>query len=928
MFTSTYPSTVRRLLILAAAVFALTLALPAVANAGNGTLRNGQYNFCVSVRFNATPAQLQQIRDAFQNASQILADATDGQQRFGTVAIVNDSGASESAEYWVNAGGGRAYATAGQYGVRGQHVMLFFNDNFQGANAGPNGDAYTIAHEHAHHAFGVLDEYSGPGGGAECAAPPDTPAMNFCLMDNYFTRGGNAGGTTAAGYTLNEFCVASNHDPDMDTYQESINHQSCWATIAAHPKRSAAAPAGLPVGAAPGAHAVSFETGTAGLRVILVLDRSGSMSAEQRLDFAKQGANQFIDLLRVGDSVGVVSFSDSVSVNFPVTAITGPGTQSSAKTAVNSLNASGSTNIGGGLQAALNQITSQADHSCNNVIVLLSDGDHNTGTPPASVIPALQDEGVTVLSVGLGAGISAFGEATLQNVATQTGGKFYRVSNAADLIALFTQLSAETTGSGLLTRAPETVNSGQVKESSVLVEAGAQSATFAVAIANPADAITLTLRTPSGTLITQADAGANPNVEFIDGSNSRIFIIHTPEAGTWKMIVTAGPIVNGNLEFLAFADHDGVQLNAAVLKDTLAFPEPITILATPRFGGESVLGALVSGNVIRPDGSRVAITLFDDGLAAHGDAVAADGSYAARFSQYSGNGTYTFELKAVVALGMTYSGEDIFAFAPSNTNTVSPFIRSASSTAVVTGVPTGTDLSITKTASPATVLTGSNITYKVTVTNNGTSAASNVTVSDVLPATTTFVSCSSTGAGICGGAGNNRQVTFGSIAPASSEVITLLAKVNCPVPNGTLISNAATVSAQTPDPDASNNSTPAVTTTASNPPPVITNVAVNPPALWPPDHKLVNITVNYKVTDNCGPVTTTLSVKSNEPTNGTGDGDTSPDWEVLGPNLVRLRAERAGTGTGRIYTITIKATDSAGYSSTQSVTVTVPKSQK
>ena len=928
MLTSMYLSAARKLLLLTVGVFAVAVTLPAVAYAGNGTLRNGQYNFCVSVRFNATAAQLQQIRDAFQNASQIFADATDGQQRFGTVTVVNNSGASDSAEYWVNPGAGRAYATYGQYGVRGQHVMLFFDSNFQGANAGPNGDAYTIAHEHAHHVFGVADEYSGPGGAGDCAPPGDTAALNFCLMDNYFTRGGNAGGATAAGYTLNEFCVAGNHDPDMDTFQESINHQSCWATIAAHPRRSAAAPAGLPVGGTPAAQNVTFENGTAGLRVILVLDRSGSMTAEQRIDFARQGASQFVDLLRDGDSVGVVSFSDNVSVNFPVTTINGAGTQTAAKTAINSINADGATNIGGGLQAALNQLTAQADNCCNNVIVLLSDGDHNTGTPPANVIPGLQNEGVTVLSVGLGAGISASGQATLQNVATQTGGKYYRVSNAADLVALFTQLSAETTGSGLLTRAPEAITSGQVRERSVLIESGVESADFAVTIANPADAITLTLRTPSGAVITSADAGVNPNVEFLSGPNSRIFRIRAPEAGTWKMVITAGPIVNGNLQVLAFAKHDGVQFNTSVLKDTLAFPEPITIVATPRFGGESVLGAQVSGAATRPDGSKVALTLFDDGQPAHGDAVAADGTYAARFNQYSGNGTYTFNLTAVITSGTTYSGEDIFVFAQSNSNAVPAFIRSASSTAVVTGVPAGTDLSITKTAAPNPVLTGSNITYTIKVNNNGGNTATDVVVTDVLPATTTFVSCASTGTGICGGSGNNRTVTFASIAPSSFETVTLVAKVSCPLLDGTVIGNAATVSALTPDPDTSNNSTPTVTTTASNPPPNITNVSVSKTSLWPPDHKMVNITVNYTVTDNCGPVTRVLSVKSNEPINGTGDGDAAPDWEVLDANRVRLRAERSGKGSGRVYTITITATDSAGYSSSRSVTVNVPKSQK
>lgn len=746
-------------------------------------------------------------------------------------------------------------------------------------------------------------------------------------MDNYFTRGGNAGGATAAGYTLNEFCVTSNHDPDMDTFQESINHQSCWTTIAAHPKRSSTAPAGLPVGAAPAAHNVTFENGTAGLRVILVLDRSGSMTIEQRMDFAKQGASQFVDLLRTGDSIGVVSFSDNVSLDFSVTPITGPGTKAAVKTAVNSLNASGNTNIGAGLQAALNQITSQPDHSCNNVIVLLSDGDHNTGTPPANVIPGLQDEGVTVFSVGLGSGISASGQATLQNVATQTGGKFYRVSNAADLVTLFTQLSAESTGSGLLLRAPEAIHLGEVKERSILVEAGTESTIFALTIANSGDNVMLTLRSPSGVVITPANAGVNPNVEFISGPNSRIFRIHTPEAGTWTMIITGGAIINGDLEILALSDHDGVQLNASVLKDTLAFPAVITIMATPRFGGESVLAALVSGEVTRPDGSKVPIALFDDGLAAHGDGVAADGHYAARFSQYSGNGTYTFELTASVIWGTTYGGEDIFAFAQSNANAVPSFTRSASSTAVVTGVPAATDLSISKTVTPNPVLTGANVTYQITVTNIGGNVATAATVSDALPLTTTFISCAATGTGICGGSGNNRTATFATIAANSSETITLVAKVSCPLPNGTLISNTATVTALTPDPDTSNNTTPPATTTASNPPPNITNVSVNKPELWPPDHKLVNITVNYQVTDNCGPVTRVLSVKSNEPINGTGDGDSAPDWEILDANRLRLRAERSGKGNGRIYTITITATDSAGYSSSRTVMVKVPKSR-
>ena len=234
------------------------------------------------------------------------------------------------------------------------------------------------------------------------------------------------------------------------------------------------------------------------------------------------------------------------------------------------------------------------------------------------------------------------------------------------------------------------------------------------------------------------------------------------------------------------------------------------------------------------------------------------------------------------------------------------------------------DLAITKTDSPDPVITGNNLTYTVTVTNNGPDTSTSVIVTDDLPAETTFVSCSSTG-GVCGGSGNNRTVTFASLASGESESITFVANVNCSVADGTVISNTATVDSCTHDPNPNNNSTTA-TTTASNPPPTITGASANPSVLWPPNHRLVDVTVDYNVTDNCPlpPNSCTLSVTSNEPINGKGDGDTSPDWIVVDDHHVLLRAERAGNGNGRVYTITITCTDSGGNSSNEQVEVTVP----
>jgi hypothetical protein len=110
-------------------------------------------------------------------------------------------------------------------------------------------------------------------------------------------------------------------------------------------------------------------------------------------------------------------------------------------------------------------------------------------------------------------------------------------------------------------------------------------------------------------------------------------------------------------------------------------------------------------------------------------------------------------------------------------------------------------------------------------------------------------------------------------------------------------------------------------TVVDNTAPSIGSVSVDPPELWPANHKMVDVSVNYIATDNCGAVTTAISsVASNEPTR-------DDDMVIVNSHLVRLRAERLGKGDGRIYTIRITAVDSHGNSSSQNVIVRVLHNQ-
>jgi endo-1,4-beta-xylanase len=256
----------------------------------------------------------------------------------------------------------------------------------------------------------------------------------------------------------------------------------------------------------------------------------------------------------------------------------------------------------------------------------------------------------------------------------------------------------------------------------------------------------------------------------------------------------------------------------------------------------------------------------------------------------------------------------------------------------------GADLSTSVVAASDSVASGGDLSYTITVKNNQDNdlaaflptdddlPANNVSLTDAIPAGTLFKSLSAPAGWSCTtpAAGGVGQVNCTSplLAPGASAQFNLTVTVVCPTSNNTEIVNSAAVASTTRDPNTAPNNTASANARVSNPPPVISGFSVDKPMLWPPNHNMVPITLSYSVSDNCDAgLKPIITISSNEPVDGTGDGDTSPDWEVIDARHILLRAERAGAGSGRIYTITVTVTDSAGSSSSSSVTVRVPHSQ-
>ena len=146
-----------------------------------------------------------------------------------------------------------------------------------------------------------------------------------------------------------------------------------------------------------------------------------------------------------------------------------------------------------------------------------------------------------------------------------------------------------------------------------------------------------------------------------------------------------------------------------------------------------------------------------------------------------------------------------------------------SPTATVTPTPPiegAADLALSKAVSPSVVTNGTLITYTLRINNAGPAQAANVVLTDTLPTNTTFVSCSTSGNGTCGGVGLNRTVTF-PVLPPGEVTVTITARVSCPLTVSAVLTNNAQVTAANTDPNPANNAAQA-SVTAAPPEPRIT----------------------------------------------------------------------------------------------------------
>jgi len=232
-------------------------------------------------------------------------------------------------------------------------------------------------------------------------------------------------------------------------------------------------------------------------------------------------------------------------------------------------------------------------------------------------------------------------------------------------------------------------------------------------------------------------------------------------------------------------------------------------------------------------------------------------------------------------------------------------------------------LSITQSPAPGTLVEPGNTEVALTVKDaSGNSRICKATVT-VVDATAPTIVTGASGKTLYAGA--NCQAVLPDLTSeivASDNCSTSLSITQSPIA-GTIIGPGSTVVTILVK-DASGNSatcTATVMVTDTTAPEISPDASANPSTLWPPNHKMVPVTLNYSATDECdSSPACTLSVTANE--------GGPADWQILDAHHVLLRAEREGGGGGRVYSIKITCRDKNNNSSSRIVTVIVPHDQR
>lgn len=192
--------------------------------------------------------------------------------------------------------------------------------------------------------------------------------------------------------------------------------------------------------------------------IVFLIDRSGSMSTEGRIEKAKKGAIRCLDNLSEKDSVAVVAFDDKVDI---IHAMTSMKNKADIIKAINKLDSRGGTTLGAGLKEAAKQLSS-IDTEYKNVITLTDGEPGDNKSAIKRQVKSMASDNISCTFINIS---SSSGASLLKSLAKTGNGKYYYCRTAASLENVMLNSISEIDASKPITEnAPYTIQVNETKD--------------------------------------------------------------------------------------------------------------------------------------------------------------------------------------------------------------------------------------------------------------------------------------------------------------------------------------------------------------------------------------------------------------------------------------------------------------------------------
>ncbi|HMU70021.1 MAG TPA: von Willebrand factor type A domain-containing protein, partial [Chitinophagales bacterium] len=175
---------------------------------------------------------------------------------------------------------------------------------------------------------------------------------------------------------------------------------------------------------------------TAASNLVFLIDVSGSMQSENKLPLVKSSLTKLIDNLKPTDRVALVVYAGAAGEVLPSTPCSN---SSKIKSALNQLEAGGSTAGGAGIQLAYEIATKNFIEGGNNRVILCTDGDFNVGSSSDGEMTKLIEEkrktGVFITVCGFGMG--NYKDSKMESIADNGNGAYYYIDDKKEAEKVF-----------------------------------------------------------------------------------------------------------------------------------------------------------------------------------------------------------------------------------------------------------------------------------------------------------------------------------------------------------------------------------------------------------------------------------------------------------------------------------------------------------